>query len=289
MLQNPQNLVMDEIRQQIISPQMIPANFQSLLSSAGPVATVQSVDTSNGKINPVSLVTPTQAVTLAAPHPVATIPMSDSKSLGNQVRSEQLNSILRQMKEGVYQQSLSPSPPPQLQPIHATTPSPCPSPGPGPSTLFCSDQPNVLMTAAVPQQGLPPVTVYNYLDTSAVQATLANYLTLQNLGYPVLSGLNMGTVAALNQMSSRPSTERFQGQENLNKRSFSQGKTELRKRRRGSAENKVCKNCGTTDTPFWRKDKKSGLPLCNACGLYFAKNDADRPSSLWKADQKSED
>lgn len=288
MLQNPQNLVMEEIRHQIISPPMIPANLQSLLGSAAPVTTsLQSMDTSSGKINPMSLLTPTQAITLAAPHSIATIPVSESKSLGSQVRTEQLNSFLRQMKEGIYQQSSSP--PPQLQPIHATTPSPCPSPGPGPSTLFCSDQPNVLMTTAAPQQGLPPVTVYNYLDTSAVQATLANYLALQNFGYPVIPGLNLGNVAALNQISSRPSTERFQEPENLNKRSFSQGRPELRKRRRGSAENKICKNCGTTDTPFWRKDKKTRLPLCNACGLYFAKNDADRPSSLWKTDQKSEE
>lgn len=39
----------------------------------------------------------------------------------------------------------------------------------------------------------------------------------------------------------------------------------------------VCKNCGTTSTPFWRKDKADGKPLCNACGLYASKNDAPRP------------
>ncbi|WIA41877.1 hypothetical protein OEZ86_009201 [Tetradesmus obliquus] len=42
-------------------------------------------------------------------------------------------------------------------------------------------------------------------------------------------------------------------------------------------EQKVCKNCGTRNTPFWRKDKNDGRPLCNACGLYFAKNDMQRP------------
>jgi len=46
--------------------------------------------------------------------------------------------------------------------------------------------------------------------------------------------------------------------------------------------NKVCSNCGTTSTPFWRKNKNGGLPLCNACGLYFAKNEAPRPKELWK-------
>lgn len=78
-----------------------------------------------------------------------------------------------------------------------------------------------------------------------------------------------------------------------------------------------CKNCGTKSTPFWRKvssghhiatngykfvflpylviftlllhyetqDKNDGKPLCNACGLYHAKNDAPRPKLLWRADE----
>lgn len=28
----------------------------------------------------------------------------------------------------------------------------------------------------------------------------------------------------------------------------------------------ICSNCHTSNTPFWRKDRHSGLPLCNACG-----------------------
>ena len=47
----------------------------------------------------------------------------------------------------------------------------------------------------------------------------------------------------------------------------------------------ICKNCGTRTTPFWRKDKHDGRPLCNACGLYFSKNDAPRPKILWKAEE----
>mmetsp|Transcript_31248 Transcript_31248/g.67323 ORF Transcript_31248/g.67323 Transcript_31248/m.67323 type:complete len:427 (+) Transcript_31248:423-1703(+) len=49
-----------------------------------------------------------------------------------------------------------------------------------------------------------------------------------------------------------------------------------------ASQNKVCSNCGTSTTPFWRKNKNGGLPLCNACGLYFSKNDAMRPKELWK-------
>eukprot|EP00798_Chlamydomonas_sp_ICE-L_P029360 gene29360-12445_t len=55
--------------------------------------------------------------------------------------------------------------------------------------------------------------------------------------------------------------------------------------RRAVKDAKVCKNCGTQATPFWRKDKNDGQPLCNACGLYASKNDAPRPKVLWKADE----
>ncbi|NJR41956.1 MAG: GATA-binding factor [Akkermansiaceae bacterium] len=47
----------------------------------------------------------------------------------------------------------------------------------------------------------------------------------------------------------------------------------------------VCKNCGTDCTPFWRKDKNDQLPLCNACGLYAAKNGSMRPASLWRQEE----
>lgn len=47
----------------------------------------------------------------------------------------------------------------------------------------------------------------------------------------------------------------------------------------------VCKNCGTDCTPFWRKDKSDQLPLCNACGLYAAKNGNMRPEALWSKDE----
>jgi hypothetical protein len=58
------------------------------------------------------------------------------------------------------------------------------------------------------------------------------------------------------------------------------------KRGRGGGERggeaKTCVNCGCTQTPFWRKERVGGGSLCNACGLYLAKNDAPRPKMLWR-------
>ncbi|ORX80853.1 hypothetical protein K493DRAFT_308226 [Basidiobolus meristosporus CBS 931.73] len=42
-----------------------------------------------------------------------------------------------------------------------------------------------------------------------------------------------------------------------------------------------CANCGTSDTPGWRAGETPDTKLCNACGLYFAKNKTHRPSHLW--------
>ena len=57
-----------------------------------------------------------------------------------------------------------------------------------------------------------------------------------------------------------------------------------RGKRRGCSvdEVKTCVNCGCTRTPFWRKERVGGGSLCNACGLYLAKNDAPRPKMLWR-------
>jgi len=54
-----------------------------------------------------------------------------------------------------------------------------------------------------------------------------------------------------------------------------------------SKEAKVCVNCKSMDTPYWRKDKDGVGSLCNACGLYLAKNDAPRPALLWRRDSAS--
>ncbi|KAJ7262130.1 hypothetical protein C8J57DRAFT_1719668 [Mycena rebaudengoi] len=40
-----------------------------------------------------------------------------------------------------------------------------------------------------------------------------------------------------------------------------------------------CNNCGTLDTPLWRRNP-DGNPVCNACGLYQKTRNMPRPSSL---------
>lgn len=41
----------------------------------------------------------------------------------------------------------------------------------------------------------------------------------------------------------------------------------------------MCTNCQTTNTPLWRRDPE-GLPLCNACGLFYKLHGVVRPLSL---------
>jgi len=54
-------------------------------------------------------------------------------------------------------------------------------------------------------------------------------------------------------------------------------------------EDTKCSNCGTKSTPFWRRDRLSGLELCNACGLYAMKNELPRPHSLARSHQMLRD
>ncbi|EFJ52910.1 hypothetical protein VOLCADRAFT_86378 [Volvox carteri f. nagariensis] len=39
----------------------------------------------------------------------------------------------------------------------------------------------------------------------------------------------------------------------------------------------LCANCGTTQTPLWRKDRVTGDTVCNACGIYKQTHGFDRP------------
>jgi transcription elongation factor Elf1 len=43
---------------------------------------------------------------------------------------------------------------------------------------------------------------------------------------------------------------------------------------------KVCENCGTSSTPLWRKDKQTGMLMCNACGIFFKHHQKHRPVEL---------
>ena len=43
---------------------------------------------------------------------------------------------------------------------------------------------------------------------------------------------------------------------------------------------KSCANCGIESTPLWRKDRPTGLVMCNACGIYYKNHGRHRPVEL---------
>ncbi|KAF7363008.1 GATA zinc finger domain-containing protein [Mycena venus] len=52
---------------------------------------------------------------------------------------------------------------------------------------------------------------------------------------------------------------------------------------------KQCYNCGTMNTPLWRRDQATQRTLCNACGLYQAQRGEPRPQALIDADNEEDD
>ncbi|KAI0227830.1 Vacuolar protein-sorting-associated protein 33, partial [Massospora cicadina] len=43
----------------------------------------------------------------------------------------------------------------------------------------------------------------------------------------------------------------------------------------------VCMDCDSQSTPLWRRDSKTGRPLCNSCGLYRRIKNQKRPEHLY--------
>merc|ERR1711971_1257609 len=44
----------------------------------------------------------------------------------------------------------------------------------------------------------------------------------------------------------------------------------------------ICSNCATTTTSLWRRDARTGSPMCNSCGLYARLHNRARPLSMRK-------
>lgn len=58
-----------------------------------------------------------------------------------------------------------------------------------------------------------------------------------------------------------------------------------KKKKLKTAEEYVCTDCGTLDSPEWRKGPSGPKTLCNACGLRWAKKEKKRNSSSHKVPQ----
>lgn len=58
-----------------------------------------------------------------------------------------------------------------------------------------------------------------------------------------------------------------------------------RKRRSQHAEDAICANCQTTNTPLWRRDA-DGNAICNACGLYYKLHMVHRPITMMTTEIK---
>ncbi|KAG1446588.1 hypothetical protein G6F46_010545 [Rhizopus delemar] len=69
-------------------------------------------------------------------------------------------------------------------------------------------------------------------------------------------------------------------QEKLTKQTMKYKRTKKSTSQQPQDNNKTqCSNCQTTTTPLWRRNPQ-GLPLCNACGLFYKLHGSVRPLSL---------
>ncbi|KAI8607615.1 hypothetical protein BC830DRAFT_1049679, partial [Chytriomyces sp. MP71] len=67
--------------------------------------------------------------------------------------------------------------------------------------------------------------------------------------------------------------------------SSSRTKIDSKSTRQTRGETRTCANCGTTETPLWRRDA-DGKPTCNSCGLYFKLHKTRRPEAMFGATVK---
>lgn len=142
---------------------------------------------------------------------------------------------------------------------------------------------------------MPPASATTQVPSSSAMVNMTQNPCLPAVGATTATGLAVGSTHAHHSAPKEGKAERSSTK--ASKRTLSANdatttpsggnlaSTPAKRGRRATKEQKICKNCGTKNTPFWRKDKHDGKPLCNACGLYFSKNEAPRPKILWKQDE----
>ncbi|KAI9319899.1 hypothetical protein BX666DRAFT_1917239 [Dichotomocladium elegans] len=99
------------------------------------------------------------------------------------------------------------------------------------------------------------------------------------------SGSGIGSGSCLSQDDEMDSET---GRTSLGTIALSQDKpvrTRGRKRRSQQAEDAICANCQTTNTPLWRRDA-DGNAICNACGLYYKLHMVHRPITMMTTEIK---
>jgi hypothetical protein len=90
--------------------------------------------------------------------------------------------------------------------------------------------------------------------------------------------LHMASTSHAN-MEDKPSTETKERKQGTAAR---QRQKRVRAWEASKHKGRSCAHCKTDSTPFWRRDQDTDQYLCNACGLYYAKNHEPRPLSLKK-------
>lgn len=95
--------------------------------------------------------------------------------------------------------------------------------------------------------------------------------------------INMHEMAMLLRLASN-SHANIKNKPSLNRNQGSDGGRQKRIRALEASRHKgrSCAHCKTESTPFWRRDQGTDQYLCNACGLYYAKNHERRPLDFKK-------